>query len=113
MIAAGLALALLCGVYSARNFAITSDVSALLSPNLEWRKRELAFEKAFGRFETIVVVVTAPTPELAAEATAKLADKLAQNKERFRAVTRHRRVLRPQRAALPERRSSSRAASTA
>ncbi len=88
VIAAGLALALLCGVYSARNFAITSDINALLSPNLEWRKRELAFEKAFGRFETIVVVVDAPTPEFAAEATASLADKLAQNKERFRAVTR-------------------------
>ncbi len=87
MIAAGLVLALLCGAYAARNFAINSDVSALLSPNLEWRKRELAFEKAFGRFEMIVVVVTAPTPELTGEATAALADKLSQNKERFRAVT--------------------------
>ena len=88
VIAAGLVLALLCGVYAARNFAITSDVNALLSPNLEWRKRELVFEKTFGRFEMIVVVVDAPTPELVGEATAKLADKLAQNKERFRAVTR-------------------------
>ena len=88
VIAAAMVLALLCGAYAARNFAITSDVNALLSPNLEWRKRELAFEKTFSRFETIVVVVNAPTPELTAEATAKLADKLLQNKERFRAVTR-------------------------
>jgi uncharacterized protein len=88
VIVAGIALALLSGVYSVRNFAINSDISALLSPNLEWRKREIAFERAFGRFETIVVVVTAPTPEQAGEATAKLADKLAENKERFRSVTR-------------------------
>ena len=48
VIAASMVLALLCGAYAARNFAITSDVNALLSPNLEWRKRELAFEKTFG-----------------------------------------------------------------
>ena len=87
VIAAGVVLALVSGAYAARNFAINSDVSALLSPNLEWRKRELAFERAFGRFEMIIVVVTAPTPELVGEATAALADKLSQNKERFRAVT--------------------------
>jgi hopanoid biosynthesis associated RND transporter like protein HpnN len=87
VIAVGIALALVCGAYTARNFAINSDINALLSPNLEWRKRERAFEEAFGRFELIIAVVTAPTPELTGQATAALADKLSQNKERFRAVT--------------------------
>jgi hopanoid biosynthesis associated RND transporter like protein HpnN len=87
VIAAALVLAVISGAYAARNFAINSDVSALLSPNLEWRKRELEFEKAFSRFEMIVVVVNAPTPELVGEATKALADRLSQNKERFRAVT--------------------------
>ncbi|HYI29504.1 MAG TPA: MMPL family transporter [Bradyrhizobium sp.] len=87
VIAAGLVLALISGAYAARNFAISSDVSALLSPNLEWRKRELAFEKAFGRFELIVVVVNAPTPELTDEAATALTERLLPNKERFRAIT--------------------------
>lgn len=87
VIAVGLLLALASGTYAARNFAITSDINALLSPNLEWRKRERAFEQAFGRFERIVAVVNAPTPELTGKVTAVLADKLSQNKERFRGVT--------------------------
>jgi hopanoid biosynthesis associated RND transporter like protein HpnN len=87
VIAAGIALALISGTYAARHFAINSDVGALLSPNLEWRKREIAFEQTFNRFDLIVAVVTAPTPELTGEATKKLAEKLAQNKERFRTVT--------------------------
>ncbi len=83
----GLLLALVSGIYAARNFAITSDINALLSPNLEWRKRERALEKAFSRFEQIVVVVRAPTPELLGQATAALAERLAQQKDRFRSVT--------------------------
>jgi uncharacterized protein len=83
----GLLLALVAGIYAARNFAITSDINMLLSPNLEWRKRELALEKAFNRFEQIIVVVRAPTPELVGQATAALAERLAQQKDRFRSVT--------------------------
>ena len=62
-------VAIACSVYAARHFAINSDINALLSPDLEWRKREQAFEKAFGRFERIAVVVDAPTPELTGAAT--------------------------------------------
>jgi hopanoid biosynthesis associated RND transporter like protein HpnN len=83
----GLLLALAAGFYTAQNFAITSDVNALLSPNLEWRKRELALEKAFSRYEQIVVVVRAPTPELVGQATTALAERLSQQKDRFRSVT--------------------------
>jgi uncharacterized protein len=83
----GLLLALVSGIYAARNFAITSDTNALLSPNLEWRKRELAMEKAFARSELIVVVVRAPTPELVGQATAALAERLAQQTDRFPRVT--------------------------
>ncbi len=83
----GLLLALAAGIYTARNFAITSDINVLLSPNLEWRKREIALEKAFSRFEQIIVVVRAPTPELVGQATATLAERLTQQKDRFRSVT--------------------------
>ena len=75
------------GVYVARHFAINSDISTLLSSDLGWRKRELAFEQAFRRFQRIFVVVEAPTPELTGEATAALTQALAKNKDHFRAVT--------------------------
>ena len=87
VIAAGLLLAVASGVYSVRHFAINSDINTLLSPDLDWRKRELALEEAFRRFELIVVVVQAPTPELTSEATSALAKALEKNKERFRGVT--------------------------
>jgi hopanoid biosynthesis associated RND transporter like protein HpnN len=87
VVAVGLMVTLAAVVYSARNFAINSDINALLSPNLDWRKRELAFDKAFSRYDLIVVLVEAPTPELTAEATSTLARALAQHTQQFRTVT--------------------------
>ena len=59
------------------HFAITTDINKLISPDLGWRQRELAYEKAFpGSFGSILVVVDAPTPELATEASAELAQRL-------------------------------------
>ncbi|HEX5210189.1 MAG TPA: MMPL family transporter [Pseudolabrys sp.] len=87
VVVAGLVLAGAAGVYAAQHFAINSDISDLLSSDIGWRKRELAFERAFSRFERIFVVVEAPTPELASEATAALTQELAKNKQRFQSVT--------------------------
>ena len=87
VVVAGLLLAVACGVYAARHFAINSDISTLLSNDIGWRQRELTFERAFGLFKRIYVVVEAPTPELASEATDALADELAKNKQRFQSVT--------------------------
>ncbi|HEY1473483.1 MAG TPA: MMPL family transporter [Pseudolabrys sp.] len=87
VVAVGLLFAVASGIYVARHFAINSDINTLLSSDLGWRKRELAFERAFGRFELIFAVVEAPTPELASEATQALTEALAKNKDRFHAVT--------------------------
>ncbi len=86
VVVVGLVMAGASGVYAARHFAINSDISDLLSNDIGWRKRELAFEQAFNRFERIFVVVEAPTPELASEATAALTQELAKNKQRFQSV---------------------------
>ena len=51
VVTVGLVLALASGVYVARHFAINSDIATLLSSDLGWRKRELAFEQAFSRFQ--------------------------------------------------------------
>ena len=50
-------------------------------------KRELAFEKAFRRFDILEAVVEAPTPELAGAATSALTHALDEDKARFQTVT--------------------------
>src|SRR5437879_1854936 len=40
-------LGIASAVYAAKNFAINTDINTLISPDLPWRQRELAFEKAF------------------------------------------------------------------
>jgi uncharacterized protein len=87
-IAVSVLVACLSGFYSARNFAINTDVNTLISEDLPWRQREFNFEKSIpGHYDDILVVVNAPTPELAALASAALADKLSDNKKLFPSVT--------------------------
>jgi hypothetical protein len=75
------------GVYAARHFAISTDINKLISPELDWRQREAGFEKAFpGHFQSTLVVVDAPTGELASIASAELARALSGQKELFRSV---------------------------
>ena len=86
VVAIGLLLAVASGFYSARHFAINSDISNLLSSSVDWRKREAALEQAFNRFNLIIAVVQAPTPELASQATAALTKALGARKDSFREV---------------------------
>ena len=75
------------GVYVVRHFAIDTDVNALISANLPWRQRELAYESAFPQStQAILAVVDAPTPELADAAATALADQLSQHDGLFRSV---------------------------
>lgn len=75
-------------VYVARHFAINTDVSNLLSPNLPWRQRELAYQKAFPQQATsILAVVSAPTPEFAGAAAAGLVARLVPQTAHFHSVT--------------------------
>jgi len=79
----GLLIAIGSSVYTANHFRLNSDVSSLLSDKLDWSKRDIAFEKAFGRFGIIDAVVAAPTPELTGAATVKLTQALAKEKRLF------------------------------
>jgi len=74
-------------VYTARNFVINTDINTLISPDLDWRKRDNQFEKAFDRERLILAVVEAPTPELVSSAAKALADKLVGDKKNFESVT--------------------------
>jgi uncharacterized protein len=76
-------IAVAAAIYSARHFAITTDVDKLVSRTLAAHEREIEFEKAFPE-RTIIVVVSAPTPELVKNA----ADALAQRLTKLQAVIR-------------------------
>lgn len=81
-----LILAIAAGFYTARNFSINTDINTLISPDLDWRKRDNQFEQAFDRDRTILAVVDAPTPELTNTASAALEQKLAGDTKHFDSV---------------------------
>src|SRR6266700_8095608 len=74
-------------VYAAGHFAIDADVNKLISKELPWRQREVAFEKSFPpKEETFLAVIDAPTSELATQATAAVIQKLSDQKDHFRSI---------------------------
>ncbi|TAI67434.1 MMPL family transporter [Bradyrhizobium sp. Leo170] len=79
--------AVAAGYYAARNFTINTDINTLISPNLDWRQRDIQFEQAFDRERLILAVVEAPTPELTGLAAKALAEKLTGDTEHFESVT--------------------------
>jgi hypothetical protein len=81
-----LVLTVAAGFYTARHFSINTDINTLISPNLDWRKRDIQFGKAFDRERTILAVVDAPTPEFTSSASAALFQKLADDKKHFDSV---------------------------
>jgi hopanoid biosynthesis associated RND transporter like protein HpnN len=81
-----LLLAVGASYYAARHFAINTDINKLISPDLDWRKRDNQFEHAFDREKLILAVVEAPTPELASAASKALAAKLTGDTENFESV---------------------------
>src|SRR5436309_2644065 len=87
VIALAMLAAAVSGVYAARHFAINTDINTLISQNLPWRQRELAFEYAFPQhLRSILVVLDAPTPETATQATAALVSRLSENGKLFKSV---------------------------
>ena len=81
-----LLLAVAAGYYTARHFAINTDINTLISQKLDWRQRDNQFERAFDRERTILAVVDAPTPELTRAAGRALEQKLAGDKTHFASV---------------------------
>jgi uncharacterized protein len=75
--------------YTARHFAMTTDPAALISDDLDYRRREMAFEATFPQqFDLIVAVIDGATPELAEQAAAGLANRLSQERALLRSVWR-------------------------
>ena len=81
-----LLIAVGAGFYTVHNFSINTDINTLISPDLDWRKRDNQFERSFDREKLILAVVEAPTPELASAASKALAEKLAGDSKHFESV---------------------------
>ena len=81
-----LLLAVGASYYAVRHFAINTDINTLISPDLDWRKRDNQFEHAFDREKLILAVVEAPTPELASAASKALFTKLSGDTRHFESV---------------------------
>ncbi len=80
-------LAVGAGAYTARHFAINTDVTRLISPHLPWRQRELTFNATFPQGkETIIAVIDAPTSEAASKAAQLLTEALSGRKNLFKSV---------------------------
>jgi uncharacterized protein len=82
-LALGLILAVGSGYYTSRHFAINTDINTLISDKMDWRQRDIEFDKAFDRDATILAVVEAPTPELTSAAAAALEARLRDDKTNF------------------------------
>ena len=88
VVAVSVLLAVGAGVYAARHFAINTDISRLISPDLAWRQRELAFHKAFpNNSQVILAVIDAPTSEAASQAATSLADALSGHADLYQSVS--------------------------
>ncbi|MBV8566931.1 MAG: MMPL family transporter [Methylobacteriaceae bacterium] len=87
VILVAVALATASCLYVGRHFAISTNLDNLISPDLAWRQRELAYESAFPQtYQLILGVVRAPTPELASAGAHALAEQLSQKSELFRSI---------------------------
>jgi hopanoid biosynthesis associated RND transporter like protein HpnN len=77
------------GWIASTRLTIDADTDRLLSPKLEWRQREIAFDQEFPQnSDLIAVVVDGNTPEQAETATALLASRLSAETTLFTSVTR-------------------------
>ena len=85
VIIVAVALAIFSAAYTARHFAVKTDVKDLFPPDLPWTQRAFAYMKEFPQPE-VLVVVDAPTPELVDGASSRLAKALLAHKDLLRNV---------------------------
>jgi hopanoid biosynthesis associated RND transporter like protein HpnN len=75
------------GLYTAQHFGIDTNNEKLISPELDWRKREARYDSLFPqRNNMILVVIDGATPELALRGQALLARSLAAQAKIFPSV---------------------------
>jgi len=74
-------------LYTARHLGMNTDTEAMLSPELPFRRTYDQYRHLFPQYvDTLVVVVDGDTPELARDASGRLAARLRQESEGFKSV---------------------------
>jgi hopanoid biosynthesis associated RND transporter like protein HpnN len=82
-------LSLAAAAYTAANFEIHTEMTALIPADVGWRVREQALEDAFAQQgDKIVVVIDGRTPELAESAASRLTAALAPRRDLYVRVER-------------------------
>lgn len=80
---------LLMGWQTARNLRVTTDTTAIISPDLDWRRQEAEVRDRFPQKNGLVlIVVDGATPELAEDAASRLTERLGQRPDIFFTVRR-------------------------
>ncbi|MFZ0839384.1 MAG: MMPL family transporter [Xanthobacteraceae bacterium] len=72
--------------YAVRHFALNTSINKLISPELPFRKREIAFDALFPTYDLVIAVVQAPTPELTSAATEALVGRLKGRHDVFKSI---------------------------
>jgi len=85
VIVLAVALAAFCSFYTARHFAVATDIKQLFPAELPWAQRAYDLIGAFPQHD-VLVVVDAPTPESADQAAAKLTAALSADTAHFKTV---------------------------
>jgi uncharacterized protein len=85
VIIAGTLLMVGAAVFDAARFSINTDIEGLISEDLPWHQRQLELSKAFPK-KGIIVVIKAPTPENAEQATHELTQVLTKSPDLFPVV---------------------------
>ncbi len=76
-------------LFAGSHFAMTTDATALISPDVAWRVAERKMDAAFPQNgDTVLVVVDGATPELAERGAAGLAARMGADHAHFRRVAR-------------------------
>lgn len=74
---------------TADRFAMSTDTSALISPDVDWRLNERRMDAAFPQYgDSVLVVIDGATPELAERAAAALTQRMEADPAHFRRVSR-------------------------
>ena len=85
----GLLLAALAGWAAGTRLSVSTDTGELFAPSLDWRQRQMAFDRDFPQLQDLLVaVIDATTPEAAETMAAGLAAALKADTTHFRNVRR-------------------------
>src|SRR5579862_1720006 len=82
-----LVLAVIGALYTANHISIDTDLDKLISRDVPWRQQQHALDEAFPQnSDLLAIVIDGATPDQTSDATAALAERLAQRPDLFTSI---------------------------